>query len=123
MSLLAASTRALALVGVCMTVVACGQSGNGAQPSGTAPRAGDSSDATAPGTTGPDAAANAGDSAASSPPTSGDGSAPTGALFGGHFRHGMNSGHVNPNFTDNQDGLLGTLAGADSNRIKLPQYF
>ena len=51
----------------------------------------------------------------------GDGGA-AGAL-GGRFRHGMNSGHVNPNFTDNDDGLLGTLAGADSNRIKLPQYF
>jgi hypothetical protein len=32
-------------------------------------------------------------------------------------------GDQNPNFTDNDDGLLGTLAGADSNRIKLPEYF
>jgi hypothetical protein len=54
--------------------------------------------------------------------SSGNDGGGAGAL-GGRFRHGMNSGHVNPNFTDNDDGLLGTLAGADSNRIKLPQYF
>ena len=43
--------------------------------------------------------------------------------FGGVFRHGMNGGHINPNFTDNVDGWLGAQAGADSNRIKLPEFF
>jgi hypothetical protein len=32
-------------------------------------------------------------------------------------------GDPNPNFTDNDDGLLGAQSGADSNRIKLPEYF
>lgn len=41
----------------------------------------------------------------------------------GAFRHGMNSGHVNASWTDNDDGWLGAQAGADSNRIKLPEYF
>jgi hypothetical protein len=43
--------------------------------------------------------------------------------LGGVFRHGMNSGHVNPNFTDEVDGWLGVQAGADSNRITLPESF
>ena len=46
-----------------------------------------------------------------------------GDAFGGTFRHGMNDGHVNANFTDNQGGALGAAAGADSNRMKLPEYF
>lgn len=44
-------------------------------------------------------------------------------MFGGVFRHGMNDGHVNANFTDEQGGMLGIAAGADSNRMKLPEYF
>ncbi|HEY4238561.1 MAG TPA: hypothetical protein VGM88_02055 [Kofleriaceae bacterium] len=51
------------------------------------------------------------------------GSGGSGDTFGGTFRHGMNDGHVNANFTDNQGGALGAAAGADSNRIKLPEYF
>ena len=43
--------------------------------------------------------------------------------FGGTFRHGMNDGHVNASFTDNQGGALGAATGADSNRMKLPEYF
>jgi hypothetical protein len=46
----------------------------------------------------------------------------SGAL-GGLFRHGINMGDPNPNFTDNDDGLLSAQAGADSNRLKLPEYF
>ncbi len=104
-----------------VVLAACGSDGGGGAPAIARP--------------GADGGAGGGDDAASGPGADagftdafdagsgplGDGGA-AGAL-GGRFRHGMNSGHVNPNFTDNDDGLLGTLAGADSNRIKLPQYF
>jgi hypothetical protein len=63
---------------------------------------------------------DAGDSGATTDGGTDGGPSP---VLGGKFRHGMNGGHVNPNFTDNDDGLLGTLVGADSNRIKLPEYF
>ena len=44
-------------------------------------------------------------------------------MFGGVFRHGMNDGHINASWTDNQGGALGAATGADSNRMKLPEYF
>ncbi|HEY4177458.1 MAG TPA: hypothetical protein VGM90_11515 [Kofleriaceae bacterium] len=47
----------------------------------------------------------------------------SGDTFGGTFRHGMNDGHPNGSWTDNQGGALGAAAGADSNRMKLPEYF
>ena len=50
-----------------------------------------------------------------------DAAAPS--TFGGVFRHGMNDGHINGAWTDNQGGALGAAAGADSNRMKLPEYF
>jgi hypothetical protein len=46
-----------------------------------------------------------------------------GGSAAGLFRHGLNMGDPNPSFTDNDDGLLGAQSGADSNRIKLPEYF
>ena len=51
----------------------------------------------------------------------GDGGA-AGAL-GGRFRHGMNSGHVNPNFNDTTEAALGMAAGTDSHRHKLTEAF
>jgi hypothetical protein len=54
--------------------------------------------------------------------SSGDGSTASGAL-GSTFRHGINMGFPNSAFTDNDDGLLSAESGADSNRIKLPEYF
>lgn len=53
-----------------------------------------------------------------------DGGTSTGGdTFGGVFRHGMNDGHINASWTDNQGGALGAATGADSNRMKLPEYF
>lgn len=64
----------------------------------------------------------------SSPTSTGDDTQPgvdagPADMFGGVFRHGMNDGHINASWTDAQGGALGIAAGADSNRMKLPEYF
>ena len=103
---------------------ACGSSG-ASEPATAGHRAdgGAGSDDAMTGMAGDAADSSPGDTIDGGPGTSGNDGGGDGGALGGHFRHGMNSGHVNPNFTDNDDGLLGTLAGTDSNRIKLPQYF
>jgi hypothetical protein len=127
------SKLTIGLLSALGTVVACGGGGDGAGSSrdGGSTGAGSSSggDAGAGSSSGGSGSSGAGSSSGGGGSSGagsggGDGGASSSALpFGGVFRHGMNSGHVNPNFTDNDDGLLGTLAGADSNRIKLPEYF
>ncbi|UQA61209.1 hypothetical protein [Polyangium aurulentum] len=54
-------------------------------------------------------------------PGSGGGGSGAGAL-GEPFRHGVNFGFRNPSFTDPDMAMLASEAGADSARLKLPEY-
>jgi hypothetical protein len=51
----------------------------------------------------------------------GSGAGGSGAL-GGPFRHGINFGYFNPNFTDVDSAWLSREAGADSARLALPEH-
>src|ERR1700761_1051876 len=93
-----------------LTIVACGSSSDSKASGSSSGTSGNGADG-GPGATtsgGPTTSSggNDGDAGSSGPTTAAD-------TFGGVFRHGMNDGHVNGNWTDNQGGALGIAAGAD----------
>jgi hypothetical protein len=126
---LAPRHRALGVAfAIALGAAGCGTHGGGAGSGGDPGNDGGGGSASGSSSGGSGASGSGGSSGSGSSGSGGSsggssGGGDSGAANGGLFRHGINMGDENPNFTDNDDGLLASLSGADSNRIKLPEYF